>query len=227
MTTNRRWLGTMGLLGALGCGGTASKAPDGSAGEQDGAAIDDSSSPSDGPGASDAGMADAGSMDAGCVPGCVSFAILASAGAPPYCLGAPGACSSDWLDIRPADGGASLGLDMTCETQCSDCQPVACSKLCVAAERLGDGGARTTWDGTYLTSGTCGVRTACVAEASAPAGNYVARFCGYAESSDASTFGCTGTSTPTCTETPFQWPPAPGSPSVQGILGSAAADAGS
>ncbi len=226
MTTNLRWLGTMAVVGALGCGGAASNAPDGSAGGQDGSATDDSSYPSDGPGAPDAGAADAGSVDAGCVTGSVSFAILAAPGAPTYCLGAPGACSSEWLDIRPADGGASLGLDMTCETQCSDCQPVACTNLCVAAERLGDGGARTTWDGTYLTSSTCGAGTACVAEACAPAGNYVARFCGYAESSDASTFGCTGSSTPTCTETPFPWPPAPGSPPVQGVLGGAAADAG-
>jgi hypothetical protein len=226
MTTNLRWLGTMAVVGSLGCGSTDSNAPDGSAGGQDGSATDDSSFPSDGAGAPDARVADAGSRDAGCVTGSVSFMIVAGPDAPTYCLGAPGACSSEWLSIRPADGGASLGLEMPCETRCSDCQPVACNNLCIAAERLGDGGARTTWDGTFLTSSTCGSGTACVAEACAPAGNYVARFCGYAESSDASTFGCTGSSTPTCTETPFPWPPVPGSPPVQGILGVAAADAG-
>ncbi len=169
---------------------------------------------------------DAGAADAGCVTGSVSFELQAAPGAS-YCLGAAGTCSGQWLDIVPANGGASLGIDMPCETQCSECQPVACSNLCAVASPLGDGGAQTIWNGTYFASGTCGAGTSCVSQACAPAGNYIARFCGYAESADASTFGCAGSSTPTCIEKPFVWPPPAGSPPVQGVLGGATADAGS
>jgi hypothetical protein len=162
------------------------------------------------------------------VNGTVTFEIQAAPGAKTaYCLGAPGSCSSNWLGIRPA-GGTYFGIDMPCETNCSACQPIACTNLCAAASRLGDGGAQSGWDGTYFASSTCGAGTACVNEVCAPAGSYIASFCGYATSADASAFGCTaGSSTPTCTEVPFVWPPPAGSPPVVGVIGGSAADAGS
>jgi hypothetical protein len=246
---NLRWLGAMVLVAAAGCSDGASSAPDASAGEQDGSVPGDASHFSDAPGASegmapdagptdvgdarptDAGTADADdarATDAGCITGSVSFEIQGAPGAPSYCLGAAaGTCASPWLEIRPAGGGASLGLEMPCKPLCSDCQPVGCPANCGAASRLGDAGAETTWNGTYFASGTCGAGLACASPACAPAGDYIATFCGYAEPADASALGCMGSSTATCTETPFTWPPPAGSPPVRGVLGAAAADAGS
>jgi hypothetical protein len=143
-----------------------------------------------------------------------------------YCLGEPGTCSNQWLSIRPA-GGGTLALDSFCQTPCQSCQAVACPGVCAVPSPLGDGGTESTWDGTYALPGTCGAGSACVSQGCAPPGNYVATFCGYAQSPDASAFGCTGAATPTCVETPFVWPPPSGSPPVQGVLGTSAADAGS
>jgi hypothetical protein len=221
-----RWLGGLALAGCVGCiGNSFSTAPDASTGGPDGPVSGDA--PSDTPELPDSKAGDAGVTDAGCVMGTVSFDIETPPGTTtPYCLGAPGTCSSTWLDIRPV-GGTSLGIEMPCETTCAACQPIACANLCAAASRLGDGGAQTSWDGTYFASGTCGTTTACVRQACAPAGEYVAKFCGYATTADAGVLGCVGSSsTPTCTELPFTWPPQAGSGPVVGIIGAPAADAG-
>jgi len=208
-----RWLGVTSLAGCMGCTGSVANAPDGSAGAGDGSTEGDAAT------SSDAKTGDAGSADAACVTGSATFVLQAAPGsAVGYCLGAPGTCSTEWLAIRPADGG-TLSIDATCQTQCGDCQPVACPALCALPSSLGDGGARSTWDGTYYATGTCGAGTACVSPTCAPAGNYVATFCGYAEVPDAASFGCSGSSTPTCVETPFAWPPPAGSSPVQGVLG--------
>jgi hypothetical protein len=234
-----RLIGGVALAGLLGCsGGSFSTAPDGSTGgpddggvRQDGPDTLDASEPPDsGPadaGSHDAPPTDAGPTDAGCVKGTVNFEIQAAPGSTTtYCLGAPGSCSSTWLGIRPASG-TDLGLGMTCEADCRNCQPIACSNLCAAAARLGDGGAQTSWDGNYFASSTCGAGTACLNEVCAPAGNYVASFCGFATSADAAAFACIGSSqTPTCTEVPFTWPPPAGSPPIVGVIGGTTADAG-
>lgn len=228
--TSLRWLGVVALAGPLGCGDAASNAADGSAGGPEGSTPEDSSPASDGAAIADAGATDdgpsdashAGVADAGCITGSVSFDLQAAPGASAYCLGAAGTCSAGWLDIRPADGvsfGTSAGGGSPCGTLCNDCQPVACTNVCAVAVRLGDAGVTTTWDGTYFVSGTCGAGITCASQACAPAGNYIASFCGYAASPDAAVFECTGSSTPTCIETPFVWPPQPGSPPVRGILG--------
>jgi len=224
-----RWLGVMALLGSFGCGGnTGSTAGDGGGRGQDGSGSGDAPSSSDGAGAGDSGGADTGATDAGCVTGMVSFEIQAAAGATMgYCLGAPGACSSNWLSIRPADGGAELGIDMPCETMCNAaCQPIACTDQCAVPSRLGDGGAQTTWDGTEFFSSTCGAGIPCVNQACAPAGSYVASFCVYAAAADSGAFDCMGSSTPTCTDVPFAWPPAAGSGPVLGVIGGAPGDGG-
>jgi hypothetical protein len=101
-----------------------------------------------------------------------AFRWLGAAAAPGnttgYCLGAPSNCSAEWLVIRPADGG-TLSIDTSCQTQCGDCQPVACSAICPAPSPLGDGGAQSTWDGTYYASATCGAGMACVSQTCCPA----------------------------------------------------------
>jgi hypothetical protein len=215
-----RWLGAVVLLGSVGCSSSSAPgAPDGSAGGGDGSTQGDAGSPADAVAAGETGTA-----DAGCVTGLVTFEVQTAPGSPTrYCLGAPDSCSANWLTIRPAsapaDGGAALNLGSGCETQCGNCQPVACANLCAVPTALGDGGAQQTWDGTYSASGTCGAGMACISPACAPPGNYVATFCGYAASPDASAFECAGSSAPTCMDKPFAWPPAAGSAPVQGFLG--------
>jgi hypothetical protein len=52
--------------------------------------------------------------------------------------------------------------------------------------------------------------------------------CGYAEQGDASTLlpTCLGSTTPTCTDVPFTWPPPTGTSSVEGVIGEGNADGG-
>ncbi len=163
-----------------------------------------------------------------CLTGTVSFDLhLASGATTTYCLGPSGGCAGNqWLSILPADGGTELSQVMGCVPTCSSCQPVACSNLCIITEALGDAGAHTTWDGTYLEHTTCGASVACTNGRCAPAGDYMARMCGYPETTDAS-FGanCTGSQTPTCVDVPFTWPPTSGSATVEGTIGGSA-DAG-
>lgn len=223
-----RWLGAVALLGSVGCSSSSiANAPDAGGGGGDGSTVGDSSSSTDAGANSDGNAGDTGSADAGCVTGSVTFEIQAAPGSSTaYCLGAPDMCSSQWLTVRPADGGAPLNLGSGCETQCGNCQPVACANQCAVPSRLGDGGAQTTWDGTYSASATCGAGVACISPACAAPGNYVATFCGYATLPDASALECMGSSTATCTDKTFVWPPLAGSSPVQGVIGESTGDAG-
>jgi len=212
--TSYTWLGALVVMGSVGCSGSVTSGTDGGAGGGD------ATTPSDAGAMSDAKAPDGGSADAACVTGTVTFEILAAPGSTTgYCLGPPNTCSAQWLEILAAGSDASLAFEMPCVTTCAQCQPIACTDQCAVPSPLGDAGARTTWDGTYYASGTCGAGMACVDPACAPPGSYVARFCGYAETPDASPFGCTGAATPTCKDTPFTWPPAAGGAPVQGVLG--------
>ena len=71
-------------------------------------------------------------------------------------LCAAATCWAPWDRARPS-GWPSARRPMQARTLVSrcpaspgapNCQPVACNNLCRSANRLGDGGARTTWDGT-------------------------------------------------------------------------------
>jgi hypothetical protein len=212
------WVGAMALASTPACG-SSSNAPDGGAGGQDGSLPNDAASSPDA--SSDAEASDAGSTDAGCVTATVTFELRAAPAAPAYCVGAQGSCAGDWLDIRSADGTTSFDREMGCVTQCNDCQPIECPLICLEPSLLGDAGAHTTWDGTYYPKSTCGsMGTTCLRTACAPAGNYVAKFCGHPGTGDASVLGaCSASGTPTCVEAPFTWPPAAGSAPVLGVLG--------
>ncbi len=155
-----------------------------------------------------------------CRAGSITFALNAAAGgATSYCLGTPGTCSSEWLVIRAADGGA-LSIDAPCLTTCAQCQPIACSNLCAIPSPLGDGGTTRSWDGTTFPSSTCGGSLSCYDTSCAPAGSYVATMCGYVNTApDASLPGCTSGQTPTCTDVPFDWPPPSGTATVTGTIG--------
>ena len=170
------------------------------------------------------GTSNGGSGGGTCLTGTVNFALhLSPAATTTYCLGPSGGCTGgQWLSILPADGGTELSQVMGCVPTCSNCQPVACTNLCAATPALGDGGAHTTWDGTYLQHTTCGASIACTNDECAPAGSYVARMCGYAETTDASTsFECMGSTTPTCVDIPFTWPPATGTATLEATIGGA------
>jgi hypothetical protein len=158
----------------------------------------------------------------------VSFQLHAAAGdGTTYCLGGPGSCSGgDWLSILSADGGASFSQVMGCMPDCNDCQPVACSKLCIATPALGDAGAHTTWDGTYLEDTTCGASIACTNGKCARAGSYIARMCGFPETDASFAAECLGTAMPTCVDVPFVWPPPSGTSTVEATLGGTSGDAG-
>ncbi|MGH7440014.1 MAG: hypothetical protein ACRENE_30355 [Polyangiaceae bacterium] len=171
------------------------------------------------------GGSSGGSGGGTCLTGTVDFALhLSPAATTTYCLGPSGGCSGGaWLTILPADGGTELSQIMGCVPTCSSCQPVACSNLCIATPALGDGGVHTTWDGTYLEHTTCGASLACTNDECAPAGSYVARMCGYPEAADASVgFPCTSSTTPTCIDMPFTWPPATGTVTVEATIGGSA-----
>ena len=201
-----RAIAPLSLAGALGCNSVTLVAVDGG---QDGG---DAGAPGE------AGSGDA----AACAEASVKFVLTAAAGsATGYCLGAPGNCSGEWLSIRAADGG-DLSLVAGCIAQCGPCMAVACPNICAVPTLLGANGATQTWDGTTYPHGTCGAGLSCYDESCAPPGSYIATMCGYATAgADASTApGCSsGATTPTCTDVPFDWPPASGTATVQGTIG--------
>ena len=224
----------LALVALLGCGGTSvaaspdAAAPGGDDASGDGSAIIDApTSPTDSPTDS---PVDAGAPGTNCSTGTVTFELRLApgAGGTTYCLGPPTSCTgAAWLSIRPASGGDALSLDTGCVADCNDCQPVACSDICATPLALGDGGANSSWDGTYYTRSTCGAALDCVSDECAPAGNYIASLCGFPEAADASPTGgeCNGATPPTCVDVPFAWPPPSGSAVVVGELGGPTGDA--
>ena len=212
------------LAMSFGCGTSSATSPDAASAAEGGRSISDASEATDG----DSGK----SGDAGqtCLAGTVSFVLhLAAGSTTTYCLGAPGSCTSDWLSILAADGGESLSLVYGCVPDCSNCQPVPCPLLCEIPSPLGPAGAHISWDGRFVEHLMCGASLACARTVCAPAGNYIARMCGYPEAPDASSAlqQCLrSSSTPTCTDVPFVWPPPSGTSSVEGLIADGNADAG-
>jgi hypothetical protein len=217
-----RSLCVLSLAGALGCATSTATSPDAAARPDADRSIFDASGAT-----GDAGKT--GDAAPTCLTGTVSFDLRLAAGSTgTYCLGAPGSCTDAWLSILTADGGETLSLVYGCVPDCSDCQPVACPLICAIPLPLSDAGAHMAWNGTFVEHQTCGASLACTRNACAPAGNYVARMCGYREAPDASSAlpECIGSSTPTCTDVTFVWPPPSGTSSVAGVIAEGNADAG-
>ncbi|HXX66644.1 MAG TPA: hypothetical protein VEK07_05665 [Polyangiaceae bacterium] len=229
-------LGLLGLVGLIGCTGMAFTAapPDGGSGGPHG----DGGEPPSAADASDA--ADVGSRDADggspsdaagtCASGSIEFEMdIAPGVSTVYCAGS-GSCGT-WLSILPAGDGGALTIDMPCMAQCGVCQPVACPAIaCVAATPMTAAGVTQSWDGTFYASGTCGSQDlACITPSCAPSGHYVARMCANATTAlDAAPNACEGaTTTATCVDVDFDWPPAGGDAVVIGTLGSPGQDGGS
>jgi len=222
-----RIVGVTLLLASFGCGSGSAASEDG--GWSNGPTADSAPTP-------DAESFDARASSMGCIKGSVDIVLRAAPGGTSlYCLSAPGSCGTTyWLSIVTADGGQALGMDHNCVADCTSCQPVSvpCGGACAAALLLGDGGTHATWDGTYVQSGECGAKKlTCVNSSCAPAGSYIARMCGYAATpNEATPVGpwCTSSSsTPTCADVPFFWPPPSGNARVQGEIGAGGSDAGS
>jgi hypothetical protein len=218
-----RRFGPWAVLALVGCGGTAfTSGP----GEPDGSVADDGGSSAD---ASDGALppADAGPDGASCVTATIRFEVQAASGKS-FCIGGNSlACATDWLTVRPAQGGDSLPIDLPCVTQCGACMPEACPASCAAPSELPAGGAMRTWNGTYYAAGTCGNGLACVTPSCALPGRYVATMCGYAKTGpDTSVGACASVSTATCIDVPFAWPPAQDGAVVSGTLGGSPTDAG-
>jgi hypothetical protein len=223
-------LGAFGLPALLACGNSSSAtsgdatAPPGSEGGADSPPTDASAdSPAAHPDAADGGS---------CLTGTVNFELHLAPGATgtTYCLGGPGSCTDgDWLSILTADGGNGLSQVRGCVPDCSNCQPAACANLCAAPTALGDGGVTRAWNGAYWQHSTCGASSlSCTNDECAPAGNYIAHLCGYPQPTDAGALvgPCLPSSTPTCVDVPFVWPPPSGAATVSGELGGSIADAG-
>lgn len=203
------------LLCVPGCGSSgASTSPD--------------ASPSPSPGGEAAGGSadaevDAASGDAGaaaCPTGQVTFAFqLAPGSTTDYCL-APGGCGDGyWLSIQTTDGGTLSPYAAGCLADCTSCQPVACGNVCAIAGMLGDAGTTMSWNGSYVETTTCGpTALACYRNECAGAGTYVAHMCGYAEP-PSSGYCLNPSTTPTCIDVPFAWPPDGGMGTVVGQIG--------
>jgi hypothetical protein len=223
-------MAALALTAALGCGGgftTVGEGVDGSTDTSTGA-DDGSGSSSGGPGpdgatsdgappideagatgdASDSGL----TVDAGCPRGIVTFNVRPSATSGKQYCGA-GGCGSEWFTIHPVGGGPALPIDGGCVTMCADCEPIACAIECPVATVLSPTGATREWDGTLYPPSTCGPSAlACVGTSCAAPGKYVATMCGRPQpASDAAyplcTSATTTSTTPTCVDVPFDWPP--------------------
>jgi hypothetical protein len=93
------------------------------------------------------------------------------------------------------------------------------------AETIGDEGVQEEFDGRYRKFEACGI-TGCTNIACTPAGDYVARLCGYSGTAGTATTAPNFSSTPTCFEVPFAWPPAASGEVIERTLGDVQADAG-
>jgi hypothetical protein len=119
-----------------------------------------------------------------------------------------------WFGIFDATGSA-VSTELVCAiAPCSSCQMAGCPLLCATSTPLPAEGMETTWDGIqWVDAGTCGDNLACRSPVCAPAGEYVARFCGHALEAGAG--GAPGqfdycennaAPEPTCVEVPFTYP---------------------
>jgi len=174
-------------------------------------------------GTPDASRADAdvgdGARDGGavCASGSITFVFQAEDAAQ-FSIGAAASCANVWLTILAADGNERV-VDRPCLPDCSDCEPYGCPASCAAPQHMTSSGVSRTWDGAYYASGTCGGGASCVERQCVGPGRYTARMCAYRDLGTNGPNGlCAPASTPTCTDVPFDWPPAA---TVNGTLGAA------
>jgi hypothetical protein len=165
----------------------------------------------------DAGV-DAGLDASACPQASITFSIH---GVDPadFCIGAPTACTNEWLEIAGPAG--PLAIDRPCLAECDVCQPVGCPALCAAPSPLPPEGKARVWDGTIYSSGVCGASLSCTSRSCAGPGHYTAGMCVFRRSAQDASPVCQAETPPTCTLIDFDWPPPSGAATVEGWVGSA------
>ncbi len=125
-----------------------------------------------------------------------------------WCMGQSTGCSSNWLTIRDSSG--DIVLSNSCMTPCDTCMMMGCPVICAIPSELGVQGLTYTWNGTYYKAGTCGASASpCLSPQCAPAGQYTAKVCGFANPTPDAGYGCANASSSTqvsCVEKPFEFP---------------------
>ena len=158
-----------------------------------------------------------GNGGASCAP--VSFHM--NRGGPPpgtdFCSGPPNCADGDQFGVLDGSSNA-LTIGLSCGmTDCSTCLSTPCPPgSCHFSSPISAAGMDFTWDGTAYARvtgcGNGGIAVACYSAHCAPPGHYVARMCAYElpPSSDDGTQVCElhASSTPTCVDVPFDYPPA-------------------
>jgi len=158
------------------------------------------------------GAAGAGGVSAtgGCVSAPVTFQVMLAPNAVTHwCLGQPDSCSGITFDIR--DNSGILDLWNYCGMACDTCTYGPCPPLpCFRPIELSDQGASYVWQGTYVTSSTCGASAvACDLINCAAPGQYISDVCGFPNPDPNSPDSCaeaSATTNQTCVPVPFEYP---------------------
>ena len=156
-------------------------------------------------GAGGAGISTTG----GCSSAPVTFQVMPALNAATHwCLGQPESCSG-WGEIRNSSG--TLELRSFCGVSCETCTIEQCPPLaCMGPTELTDQGVTWTWEGSYVTSSTCGASaTTCDLTNCATPGQYTFNVCGFPNPDPSSANGCyeaSGTTNQTCVPVLFEYP---------------------
>jgi hypothetical protein len=114
------------------------------------------------------------------------------------------------ISFRTQSGEALEVGPRYCATQCSTCTPLPCPAIPVCAgpavgHLITD--VETSWDGSYVQSGSCRDGVACVAPQFVRPGRYIAHMCATPGTvSQPNGPPCTATGEPRCIDVPFDLP---------------------
>lgn len=142
--------------------------------------------------------------------GAVAFQVVPAPNSPTqWCLGTPGNCGGQTMTILDSTG--ELELSSFCQVNCDTCTVNICPPLaCLLPVELTNTGSSFSWDGTYVTSSSCGASaTVCLAKRCAARGKYQFKVCGFANPDPTTASACSSapsTTTPTCTQVSFDYP---------------------
>ena len=199
------------LAALAGCGGSGSARPDGPV-VTGGSAGAGGSIVADG-GGSSGGTAGTGSGGASTTGGCsgapVTFQVMpAPNSVTHWCLGQPAGGCSGWFDLRNSVG--SLELGGYCRVSCGTCTFEECPPIyCLGPTELTDQGVTQSWDGTYVTSSTCGASATTCDLTTCAVGQYTINVCGFPNPDPSSPDGCyqaPSTTNSSCVSVPFEYP---------------------
>jgi hypothetical protein len=174
--------------------------------------------------ACNAGHLDDGSpTDQGVSPGTVTLRLELS-NTPSFCdVVSQCGVGTSHFSFRTVSGEALEIGTRYCATDCSTCARLPCPAIpACATPTVGQlvTEVETSWDGSYVASGTCGNGVACVSQRFVRPGRYDAHLCatpGMVTTSETTGSPCTPTGDSLCVDVPFDLPgPSP----VAATLGS-------